>query len=140
MIKTFNKNKFFHLISFIALFIFSSCGSTKNVPYFQDVNLTGNSTLPATAVFKEPTIQPDDILSISMFTIDPNTSMVVNQVGSQAISNSSTGGAVSALSATQATAGFLVDKNGEIELSVIGKVRLVGLTTSEAKRFNSGKS
>jgi polysaccharide export outer membrane protein len=127
------KNKFYHLIAIIVLFVLSSCGSTKNVPYFQDVKQLGNSTLPATAVFKEPTIQPDDILSISIFTIDPNTSMVVNQVGSQAISNSATGGAATALSATQPTAGFLVDKNGEIELSIIGKVRLAGLTTSAAK-------
>jgi len=133
MIKKFNKNKFFTFIGLISLLILSSCGSTKNVPYFQDVSLEGNSILNETAVFKEPTIQPDDILSISIFTIDPNTSMVVNQVGSQAISNTTTAGAATALSATQATAGFLVDKNGEIELSIIGKVQLAGITTSQAK-------
>jgi len=132
MIETFYKNKFFTFVSLITLFTLSSCGSTKNVPYFQDVSLAASSSLSETSRFIEPTIQPDDILSISIFTIDPNTSMVVNQVGSQAISNTS-GGAPTALSATLATAGFLVDKKGEIELSIIGKVPLAGLTTSEAR-------
>lgn len=119
--------------------MYSSCGSTKNVPYFQDVSLSGNSSLAEKAVFKEPIIQPDDILSISIFTIDPNTSMVVNQVGTQAISNNSANGS-GALSATQANAGFLVDKNGEIELSIIGKVKLLGLTTLEAKELIRDKA
>ncbi len=98
--------------------LISSCGSTKNVPYFQDISLTDQSVLANTAVFKEPIIQPDDIMSISIFTIDPTTSMVVNQVGSQAINSNAV---QSALSATQPTAGFLVDKNGEIELALVGK-------------------
>jgi polysaccharide export outer membrane protein len=90
---------------------------------------SGTSRLPMTAVFHEPTIQPDDILSISVFTIDPATSMVVNQLGSQSF-----GGMVSvAGSANPSANGFLVDKNGEIQLSVIGKVKLLGLTTFQAR-------
>ncbi|MEJ5961323.1 polysaccharide biosynthesis/export family protein [Pedobacter immunditicola] len=131
MIKTFNKNKFFTFIGLTSLFIFSSCGTTKNVPYFQDISLAEQSVLGNTTVFTEPKIQPDDIVSISIFTIDPTTSMVVNQVGTQAVNSS--GGQVSALAATQATAGFLVDKNGEIDLSVVGRVKIAGLTTFEAR-------
>jgi polysaccharide export outer membrane protein len=81
------------------------------------------------APFQEPTIQPDDILSISIFTIDPVSSMVVNQLSSQSL-----GGIVSTSSSTNPSAnGFLVDKNGEIQLSVIGKVKLLGLTTFQAR-------
>lgn len=107
----------------------SACGSTKRVPYFQNVIDSGVSKLPVTAVFHEPTIQPDDILSISIFTIDPATSMVINQLSSQSI-----GGLMSvAGSSTPSINGFLVDKNGEIQLSIIGKVRLLGLTTFQAR-------
>jgi polysaccharide export outer membrane protein len=109
--------------------LLTSCGSTKSVPYFQNVLDSGTSKLAVNNVFHEPTIQPDDILSISIFTIDPATSMVVNQLGSQSF-----GGMVSiAGSANPSASGFLVDKNGEIQLSVIGKVKLLGLTTFQAR-------
>jgi polysaccharide export outer membrane protein len=109
----------------------SSCTSTKKVAYFQDVSIAKQSELGNTARFTEPTIQSDDILSISIFTTDPSTNMIVNQAASQAISTSV--GAVSSLSATPPTSGFLVDKNGEIDLSIIGKVKVFGLTSFQAR-------
>ncbi|MGY0034889.1 polysaccharide biosynthesis/export family protein [Pedobacter sp. NJ-S-72] len=124
-------------ILFLGL-LFASCASTKNVPYFQDITSTEKSVLANTAVFTEPAIQPDDILSISIFTIDPATSMVVNQVGTQALS--SIPGQVAGITATPATAGFLVDKNGEIDLSIIGKVKIGGLTTFQARDLIKEKS
>ena len=105
-----------------------SCGSTKNVPYFKDISAADTLAIAYQAKFKEPTIQPDDILSISIYTIDPNTSMIVNQLGTQSIpsvANPSQG--------NPSATGFLVDKNGEIELSVIGTVKLLGLTTFQAR-------
>jgi polysaccharide export outer membrane protein len=114
------------------------CGSTKNVPYFQDVALIGNSDLANTAKFAEPVIQSDDILSISVFTLDPITNMIVNQVSSQALSSAS-GSSVS-LNATPPSSGFLVDKNGEIDLSLVGKVRVLGLTTFEARDLIKSKA
>jgi polysaccharide export outer membrane protein len=113
------------------LFLFASCASTQNVPYFQDISLEAQSELNNTASFTDPKIQPDDILSVSVFTIDANTSMIVNQVGSQAVSNS--GAILSSAGATSPTSGFLVDKNGEIDISLIGKVKVSGLTTFQAK-------
>lgn len=110
---------------------FASCASTKNVPYFKDINTEMDSKMETTAAFTEPKIQVDDILSLSIFTIDDKSGMVVNQVGSQALSTNT--GAANTLGATPPTAGFLVDKNGEIDLSVIGKVKLTGLTTFEAR-------
>jgi polysaccharide export outer membrane protein len=131
MIDNDHKNKVFSLI-LVACCALVSCGSTKNVPYFQDLAYSSNSVMINTAKFTEPVILVDDLISISIFTIDPVTSMVINQVGSQAI-NPTSGGQASALIATQATAGFLVDKNGEIDLSVVGKVKILGLTTYEAR-------
>jgi len=109
---------------------FSSCETTKNVPYFKDIPLDEQSVLDKSSVFKEPIIQSDDIMSVSIFTTDPTTSMIVNQAGSQAINSSSM---QSSLSATPANAGFLVDKNGEIDISVVGKIKIAGLTTFQAK-------
>ena len=119
------------LLFCIMLFAFflCSCGTTKNVPYFQDIVDTPLSQLKTSNSFIEPTIQPDDILSISIFTIDPNTSMVVNQLNSQYVGQSQVVGANTNL----VSSGFLVDKNGEVDLSVVGKVKLLGLTTFQAR-------
>jgi polysaccharide export outer membrane protein len=106
-----------------------SCSSTKNVPYFQNVIDSGESKLITNSIFTEPVIQPDDILSISLFTIDPSTSMIVNQFNSQAMVNNIASGNLS----NPSSSGFLVDKNGEIQLSVIGRVKLLGLTTFQAR-------
>ncbi|WP_431293727.1 polysaccharide biosynthesis/export family protein [Pedobacter sp. P26] len=112
-------------IAWIIVPLLTGCVSTKNVPYFQDISSAETSVIPNVSTFKEPTIQPDDILSISIFTIDPTTSMVINQIGTQSLALNQ---------ATNASnSGFLVDKNGEIELSVIGKVKLLGLTTFQAR-------
>lgn len=120
-----------HITIVLFIFLITSCASTKNVPYFQDISLEAQSELANTVKFTEPVIQSDDILSISIFTIDDKTNMIVNQVGTQAIS--SNGGSVSSLGATSPTSGFLVDKNGEIDLSLIGKVKVIGLTTFQAR-------
>jgi polysaccharide export outer membrane protein len=115
----------------LSMFCLTSCVSTKTVPYFQDVSSLPNSDMTSSAKFIQPVIQSDDILSISIFTIDATTNMVVNQVGSQAISTGV--GSNTSLGATPPTAGFLVDKDGFIDLSIVGKVKVLGLTTSQAK-------
>jgi len=115
----------------VAGLLLTSCETTKKVAYFQDISAEQQSELGNTAKFTEPVIQSDDILSISIFTIDPSSNMVVNQAASQAISTST--GSVSSLGATPPTSGFLVDKNGEIDLSVVGKVKVAGLTTYQAR-------
>jgi polysaccharide export outer membrane protein len=129
MFKAFSLSYQRYLIYLSISVILSSCGTTKNVPYFQNVIDSGNSRLPISIAFHEPTIQTDDILSVSIFTIDPATSMVVNQLGTQSYSAGQINGANTNLSAT----GFLVDKNGEIQLSTIGRIKLQGLTTYKAR-------
>lgn len=131
MKRALNKKNILYPILFCLVTIIISCSSTKNVPYFQDISLEAQSQLANTAKYSEPIIQSDDILSISVFTIDPTTNMVVNQVGSQAISSNV--GPVASLGATSPTSGFLVDKTGEIDLSLIGKVKVIGLTTFQAR-------
>jgi polysaccharide export outer membrane protein len=129
-----NKSSFTILIfNLILLFILplSSCETTKKVAYFQDISLAQQSELVNPAKFTEPVIQSDDILSISIFTTDPASGMIVNQAASQAISTVI--GQSTLLGATPPTSGFLVDKSGEIDLAVVGKVKVSGLTSFQAK-------
>lgn len=116
----------------IASFFLASCSSHKNIAYFKDLENVKSAPLKNIATFTEPTIQKDDILSINIFTLNPENGTVVNQAatippyrgsgsGSTAISEQSTG--------------FIVDRNGEIELSIIGKLKVSGLTTYQAKEL-----
>ena len=128
---------FRNLIFLFLIGVLASCASTKKVSYFQDIPLTGGSQIKTMATFTEPVIQADDILSINIFSIDPQSAMVVNQGSSLQSLGAATNSATST-SPLQATA-FLVDKNGEVELVGIGRLKLAGLTTFEAKNLIRSK-
>jgi polysaccharide export outer membrane protein len=111
--------------------IFSSCKSYKNIAYFKDFSDTSAHTSVAAAPFRSPVIQPDDLLTISMQTIDPDVNAVLNGNTLTAVSNA--GISPLSLPTTQYTPGYLVDKNGEVELPFAGKIKLEGYTTVEAR-------
>jgi len=113
----------------------SSCVSNKKIAYFQDIQSVNQAKLENAAAFTEPTIQPDDILSINIFTLNPQSGAIINQ----AASTPTLGGNTNTSLATQST-GFLVDKNGEIELSLVGKLKVAGLTTYQARELIREKS
>lgn len=108
--------------------IFTSCASTRNVPYFRDIPDSVREVTKAEAVYQEPIIAPDDILSVVIITIDPTTSAPVNQAASVPVSVPS-----SSTSSTPQIPGLLVDKDGNISLPIIGSVKVAGLTTFQAK-------
>jgi len=106
-----------------------SCSSPKNIPYFQDLP-DSLDTLVTKAAYSDPKIQPDDILSITIQTTDPSATASVNQN----IEGISVIGASSERNiGSQQVSGFLVDKNGEVELPMLGVIKLAGMTTFEAR-------
>lgn len=117
-----------HFIAFLTLLILvsSSCTSTKNIPYFKDVPDTIRNNFPvSTSPYNEPKIKPSDLLQISIQTIDPQTN---NLIGASITSP------VQFNSNTQTNLmGFLVDKEGYIELPLVGRTKVDGLSTSEVQ-------
>lgn len=113
-------------ISIVVMTCLLSCASNKKIAYFQDIKSIDRAQLENTAAFVEPTIQVDDILSVNVFTLDPTSGAVINQAAPTGVVNSV---------ASAAQTGYLVDKNGDIELVVIGKINVVNLTTFEAKEL-----
>ena len=123
-----------HLLLVLTVFIFTitSCSSIKNVKYFTDIPDSGKITKVNQTPFIEPTIQPDDILSINIQVIDPEATRTLNNgnIQSSAVGNTtagSTGG--------QTVTGLLVDKSGNIEYPVLGKIHVAGLTTNGAREL-----
>ena len=70
------------------------------------------------AKFADPKIESNDILAINVQTIIQNATNPIS---------TNTTGSFSALN------GYLVDKNGYIELPLMGFVKMAGLTTPEAR-------
>ena len=109
-------------------FIFlASCVSPKKVTYFNYLpdSLKNQPVSVQMAEYSDPKIQPNDLLQISVQTIDPQaTNMIGTQSGSAA--NGQTSGSTT-------TPGYLVDQNGEIEMPLVGRIKVAGLTTVEVR-------
>jgi len=114
------------IIAVGALFL-SSCASKRETVYLNDLSdSVPRHTIPMSK-FVEPLIQKDDILSISIETLSPSTTSASMQ--------SAGGSTTSATPLQNPTSGYLVDNNGEVQLPMIGKLKLTGLTTSQAKNM-----
>ena len=122
-------------LSCIILFLVSSsmfsCSSTKNTRYFKDIPDSGVLKTISPVVYSSPKIQVDDILTILIQTVDPQATANIN-IGNVAAANSATQAGGSA-SPQLPLSGFLVDKDGFVDLAVLGRIKLAGYTTSEAK-------
>jgi polysaccharide export outer membrane protein len=119
------------LLAFVALVIIlsCSCGSTKKLIYVQDVSPASAPAPLALGNYTEPVIQPDDILAITINTTDPNATLSINNKNGVY-----TNGGTATNGSSNPLAGYLVSKDGNVEIPVIGTIKLGGLTTYEARK------
>jgi polysaccharide biosynthesis/export protein len=117
-------------------FLVSSCRTKKEVIYFQPPEDTLRKTNIQWKNFPnkdstgmktyDPVIRHNDILNIFVSSINPEATSFFNPV--------SGGGALgSAIRANPEALGYLVDVNGEIEMPLIGPVKVEGLTVPMIK-------
>ena len=123
------------LIPILLSLIIVSCASRKGIKYFKDIPDSGAVKTLSEADFVVPKIQQSDILTIIIQTVDPSATQAIN---ADNIPTAATG--LSASSSQSGTvqapvAGYLVNKSGDVELPVIGKVHVEGLTTDEAREL-----
>jgi polysaccharide export outer membrane protein len=102
----------------------TSCSSTKKAVYLNNLPDSGELKGTETTAFIEPVIQVDDILSIIVHVTDPSVtaSLDVNSAPSSGSGNSSANS-------------YLVNKNGDVMISIIGQVHVAGLTTFQASEL-----
>jgi len=118
------KNLFFYIPIFIILF--SSCGSYKNIPYFQNLNHDTPSQ-EQVQNYSPLTIQPADILGINVSSRNPESSAIFNYNLNRVNGNNYD------VSQDNPITGYLVDDKGNIHLPLIGDLKAAGLTTSELR-------
>lgn len=121
--------------SFLLLSIWLvSCTRYKEVAYFQDVSSEDSQVFKegiqrSKVGYQSLKVRTGDILQISIQTIAPSNSTAGISMGTEAAGDagdiSSTG--------TGSISGYLVDNNGEVELPLVGKIKVGGLSIPEIK-------
>lgn len=116
-------SKQYWLIYLLGLFMIagSGCSSTKEIKYFNDVNKLKEDRSVKLVDFHDVKINTDDLLDITIETLDPQNTQGVSPSGSGSESAGSAG------------SGFLVDNNGYVEIPIVGRMKVAGLTLEEAK-------
>ncbi|WP_240768677.1 polysaccharide biosynthesis/export family protein [Olivibacter sp. XZL3] len=108
----------------VLLGFLTGCKSQRAIPYFQDMTSLDKTKLNQVK-YTEPTIISDDILDITIQTADANASRSINAAA--------TDNSIVAPNVQARATGFVVDRNGEVELPILGKIKLEGLTSFEAR-------
>jgi polysaccharide export outer membrane protein len=111
------------LLLFVAYTLTSSCISVKKTKYLNDLpdTMSVPYVINQPTPFVDPTIESNDNLAVTVQTITQNatsTPITTNSLGTFSELN-----------------GNLVDKNGIIEIPLIGKIKVGGLTTAEAREL-----
>lgn len=110
----------------ILIALLTSCKTSNQITYFQDLNQCNSGQLTENGVNYEAKICPDDQLSIFVSSIDPNSVAVFNLPLTSYLNPGETN-----VAATPTMQTYLVDTNGNIEFPVLGKIKVVGQTRSE---------
>jgi len=111
--KTIFNKAFFFLI----LVTFTSCSLNKKIVYLQsDEKAKGTTEM----INYEPLIQPDDEVLIVISAENPEVTVPYNIITT---SNSQTG---------SARQGYLIDKEGNVDFPILGKIKIGGLTRIQA--------
>ena len=111
------KNSFIFIV-FISL-LFTSCADKKKLVYLQGIE---NQKSYNGSLRYEIKLQPDDLLSIVVSAENPEVTIPFNLplIQGNVVTTSQTGRT------------FLIDNDGFIEFPVLGKLKLAGLTRTEA--------
>lgn len=133
------KNLYLGIFLFQAIILsLTSCVSQKEIAYFQKgVNQSDTITIAKAYI---PKIQPGDILSVNIGSLNPAASSFFNPYSTMPVNTETTdatsmaNGTPLSPSLTQsASPDYLVDASGSIELPLLGNIKLEGFTTTEAR-------
>jgi polysaccharide export outer membrane protein len=113
--------------------IFSSCGSVKDLTYMQG---SFDTTKLSQAKIIDPIIQKGDLLSIIVYSDNPEATKIYNQAliattaSSSGINADANGNSSAIAGPMPNSAGYLVDENGNIEFQGLGLIHVDSLTRS----------
>lgn len=113
-----------YFLLILLLVLLSSCSSKKDIVYLQDVD---EKRLENVNFIKpKVVIEINDILKIDVVTLNPESALPFNKTGGQNNMGVMQGGMIK-------LQGYSVDNNGDIELPLVGRVNVLGLSLREAE-------
>lgn len=118
------------LITVVAISAMVSCTTTKDntLAYFKDVAQSQSGTLPQVAQQADIRLVADDEISITISSMVPEATAMFNAP----LVNNAGRGDTGVQGAPRLTT-YIVDRSGNIELPVIGKLSVAGKTTAEVE-------
>ncbi|WP_230392234.1 polysaccharide biosynthesis/export family protein [Pontibacter sp. FD36] len=121
-----NLRRLICLLSYATLLIplLSACVSTKDAVYFNNI---GNSEIKGSTESLEPVIQPNDLLSITISSLNPAASEVFNVSSNSSMRMNN----ATAQSTVAPVIGYLVDQEGNVQLPLLGKTKAAGITKKD---------
>ena len=117
-----------YLVYLVLAFLIVGCGPQRDLVYFS--NLEEEDINRPDSIENGPsiTIQPDDLLSITVNSLSVESNTLFNQGVIGTLGSSMSGGTTG----STAIEGYLVDNEGYINFPVIGRIHLGGLTKGAA--------
>lgn len=124
------------LIVFFSSLLLTSC-KTERIAILKDIPDTTSVRYIPLSKYSSPVVRVDDILNITIQTLDPQANGILNQGNLPAATGAVSG---NSLSASQAVvSGYLVGKDGSVHMPYIGSVFVKGLTTEQIRDTVSEK-
>jgi polysaccharide export outer membrane protein len=108
----------------ILILSLNACTPTQNALYFN--NAPANGTVSTNINPEEPVIQKNDLLSISVSSLNAEATAIFNAPNTQATSTSTSTGNTSA-------GGYLVNVEGNVQMPILGNIKAEGLTKKQLK-------
>ncbi len=117
-------NKFFIYFFLLFVIFFSSCVPSKDLIYLQNKNNSDTSSNINLVNIKPYRMQTNDVLSISIKTLDAKLSQIFTTTNAGIAQNSEQGLYFD---------GFTIDDHGNIRIPVLGEMNVLGFTTDEIR-------
>jgi polysaccharide export outer membrane protein len=109
---------------FLFVLILTNCTPTQNAVYFH--NAAESGIVSQNINTDEPLIQKNDLLSISVSSLNAEATAIFNTPNTQATSTSTQTGSTSA-------GGYLVNSEGNVQMPILGSIKAEGLTKKQLK-------
>ncbi|MBD5305908.1 MAG: polysaccharide export protein [Bacteroides sp.] len=123
-----------NLIAFCAgvSLLVSSCSSSKDISYFQDLTPGKENVLPLLTPIK---LQPDDKITIIVSTSDARLNSLYNlPVAETRLNNFDSTGKSTATYSGNITP-YIIDSHGDINFPVLGKLHIAGMNREEVAEY-----
>ena len=115
----------------IGMVLLSSCGSTKNIAYFQN---SDQVDFEQSRMLYDAKIMPKDVLSITVSTSNPEAAKPFNLSVPTMFSSSNNN-----LNSNGNLQSYLVDNEGCIDFPIVGTLKVGGLTKSDCEELIRAK-